>query len=86
MTTARVTITLPQELHASAQHVAEIAGLPFSTVVAEALAAWTRGRLVDEWLAEHQDAYGAFDEKELRALAEETGVPYVPPREGRPAA
>lgn len=86
MTTARVTITLPQELHASAQHAAEIAGLPFSTVVAEALAAWTRGRLVDEWLAEHQAAYGAFDEGELRALAEETGVPYVPPSEARPAA
>jgi DNA-binding transcriptional MocR family regulator len=80
MTTSRVTITLPRDLHASAQQAAQSAGLPFSTVVAEALAAWTRGRLVDEWLAEHQTAYGAFDETELRALAEETGVPYVAPR------
>jgi predicted transcriptional regulator len=85
MTRSRVTITLPQELHTNAQRVAEVAGLPFSTVVAEALAAWTRGRLVDEWLAEHQDNYGAFDEEELRALATETGVPYVAPRAGRPA-
>jgi hypothetical protein len=85
MTTSRVTITLPQDLHASAQHAAETAGLPFSTVVAEALAAWTRGRLVDEWLAEHQTAYGAFDEDELRALANETGVPYVAPRAGSTA-
>ena len=82
---SRVTITLPQDLHASAQHAAETAGVPFSTVVAEALAAWTRGRLVDEWLAEHQTAYGAFDEDELRALAEETGVPYVAPRVGSTA-
>jgi Arc/MetJ family transcription regulator len=86
MTTSRVTITLPEDLHASAQRAAEAAGLPFSTVVAEALAAWTRGRLVDEWLAEHRNAYGEFDEDELRALAQETGVPYVAPRAGRPAA
>lgn len=86
MTTSRVTVTLPVELHASAQQVAEAAGLPFSTVVAEALAAWTRGRLVDQWLAEHQENYGAFLEDELRTLAQETGVPYVPPRENRPAA
>lgn len=86
MTTSRVTITLPQDLHASAQQAAEAAGLPFSTVVAEALSAWTRGRLVDEWLADHQAAYGEFDEDELRALAQETGVPYVPPRASRPAA
>lgn len=86
MTVSRVTISLPAELQANAQRIAEAAGLPFSAVVAEALAAWTRGRLVDEWLADHQDTYGAFDEGELRALAEETGVPYVPPREARPAA
>lgn len=86
MTTSRVTITLPQDLHASAQQVAEAAGLPFSTVVAEALAAWTRGRLVDAWLDEHQASYGEFDEDELRALAQETGVPYVSPQASRPAA
>lgn len=86
MTMARVTVTLPQELHANAQQVAEAAGLPFSAVVAEALSAWTRGRLADEWLAEHQAAYGEFGEDELRALAQETGVPYVPPQAGRPAA
>jgi post-segregation antitoxin (ccd killing protein) len=86
MTAARVTITLPEELRAAAQEVAEAAGLPFSAVVTEALAAWTRGRLVDLWLAEHQSSFGEFDEEELRALASESGVPYVPPGQGRPAA
>lgn len=78
MTTARVTITLPAELRQAAQDAADSAGVPFSSVVSEALAAWVRGRLVDVWLAEHQTAYGAFDEDELQALALETGVPYVP--------
>lgn len=83
---ARVTVTLPQELHVAAQRAAEAAGLPFSAVVAEALTGWARGRLVDEWLADHQATHGDFDEEELRALAAETGVPYVQPRASRPAA
>jgi post-segregation antitoxin (ccd killing protein) len=78
MTTARVTITLPAELRQAAQDAADNAGVPFSTVVSEALAAWVRGRLVDTWLAEHQAEHGAFDEDELRMLASEAGVPYVP--------
>ena len=86
MTAARVTITLPAELHAAAQEVAEAAGLPFSAVVTEALTAWTRGRLVDLWLAEHEADFGEFDEEELRALASESGVPYVAPGQGRSAA
>lgn len=66
--------------------MADTAGVPFSTVVSEALAAWVRGRLVDAWLAEHQAAHGAFDEDELRALASETGVPYVPAGRSRRVA
>lgn len=86
MSTARVTVTLPEELHAVAQRAAREAGLPFSTVVSDALAGWVRGRLVDEWLAEHQAAHGAFDEDELRALAQDAGVPYLAPgRPGRPS-
>lgn len=68
------------------QAAAERAGLPLSAVVSEALAGWVRGQLVDAWLAEHQATHGAFDEQELRALAEEAGVPYVPPGRGRAAA
>jgi hypothetical protein len=86
MTTARVTITLPAELESAARDVAEHAGVPFSTVVSEALAAWVPGRLVDVWLAEHQARHGAFDEDELRALAESAGVPYIPAGRGRSAA
>ncbi|MPZ89659.1 MAG: hypothetical protein GEU81_16685 [Nitriliruptorales bacterium] len=86
MTTARVTITLPAELRQAAQGAADRAGVPFSAVVSDALAAWVRGRLVDAWLAEHQVAHGAFDEDELRALAEDAGVPYVPARRSRRAA
>ncbi|MEJ7797238.1 MAG: hypothetical protein WKF42_01970 [Solirubrobacteraceae bacterium] len=77
MTTSRVTVTLPTELHQAAQQVAHGAGLPFSAVVSDALAAWVRGRLVDAWLAAHQAAHGRFEEDELRALAEDAGVPYL---------
>ncbi|CAN5323928.1 hypothetical protein BH20ACT8_BH20ACT8_10160 [soil metagenome] len=77
MTTARVTVTLPTELHEAAQHAARSAGVPFSAVVSNALAAWVRGQLVDAWLAEHQATHGAFEEDELRALAEDAGVPYL---------
>lgn len=86
MTTARVTITLPEELRHAAQQAADAAGMSFSAVVSDALAAWVRGRLVDAWLAEHQAAHGAFGEDELRALAEDAGVPYVAGGRSRPAA
>ncbi len=84
MTTARVTVTLPDELHRAAQQAAQRAKVPFSAVVSDALAAWVRGQLVDGWLAEHQATYGAFDEEELQALAEGAGVPYVAPGRARP--
>lgn len=86
MTTARVTITIPAELRQTAQDAADRAGVPFSAVVSDALAAWVRGRLVDVWLAEHQATHGVFDEDELRALAEEAGVPYVPVERSRAVA
>lgn len=43
-------------------------------------------QLVDAWLAEHQATHGAFDEDELRALAEDAGVPYVAAGRSRSAA
>ena len=55
-------------------------------MVNDALASWLRSRLVDAWLTEHQIAFGRFDEEELRSLAAETGVPYLPPTAGRTAA
>lgn len=81
----RVTISLPAEVRHATQRVAESQGVAFSTVVNEALAAWLRSRLVDAWLAEHQVAYGAFDEDELRQLALDAGVPYAPPARGTSA-
>ncbi len=83
MTVARVTVTLPSELRRTAQEAADRAGVPFSAVVSDALAAWVRGRLVDVWLADHQATHGAFDEDELRMLAERAGVPYVPAERSR---
>lgn len=62
--------------------MAESDGVPFSTV-AEALSRYVRGRLVDEWLREHQQELGAFDEIELRVVASEAGVPYLPPSRDR---
>ena len=78
-TTERVTVSRPAEVRQAAQRVAEATGVAFSTVVNEALAAWLRTRLADVWLAEHQASHGAFDEEELRTLATEAGVPYLPP-------
>jgi predicted transcriptional regulator len=86
MTTERVTVSLPADLRRSAQDVADQLGQPFSAVVSEALAGWLRSRLVDAWLAEHQKVHGVFDEQELRTLATETGVPYLPPRQEGSAA
>jgi hypothetical protein len=83
MNIERVTVSLPTDLRRAAQDVAEDAGVPFSAVVADALTAWVRGRLVDAWLLDHQAERGTFDEAELQALAAETGVAYVPPRRAR---
>lgn len=85
-TTERVTISLPAEVRRAAQRVAEATGVPFSAVVQDALANWLRSRLVDAWLAEHQATHGAFSEDELRSLAAEVGVPYLPPRTRSSAA
>jgi predicted transcriptional regulator len=79
MTTERVTVSLPEEVRRTSQRIADQLGLSFSAVVAQALAGWLRGRLVDAWLAEHQAKHGEFDEDELRELAAETGVPYLGP-------
>jgi Arc/MetJ-type ribon-helix-helix transcriptional regulator len=86
MSTERVTVSLPGEIRQSAQRIADGLGVSFSSVVSDALAGWLRSRLVDAWLAEHQENHGAFDEDELRALATEAGVPYLPARAADPAA
>ncbi|MGH3821815.1 MAG: hypothetical protein ACRDRA_03065 [Pseudonocardiaceae bacterium] len=79
MTTERVTVSLPEDVRRTSQRIADELGMSFSAVVAEALAGWLRGRLVDAWLAEHQAEHGAFTEDELRELAAEAGVPYLGP-------
>jgi hypothetical protein len=86
MTTDRVTVSLPAEVRRAAQRIAQETGVPFSTVVADALSAWVRGRLVDAWLSEHQAEFGTFDETELRRIAEEAGVTYLPPLKTRTVA
>ncbi len=77
MTTKRVTVSLSEDVQQTAQRIADELGMSFSAVVADALTGWLRGRLVDAWLREHQAEHGAFDEDELRTLAEEAGVPYL---------
>jgi hypothetical protein len=79
MSSDRVTVSLPTEFRESAQHIAEESGVSFSSVVAEALAVWLRGRLVDGWSLEYQSEHGAFDEDEVKAVAEELDLPYLPP-------
>ena len=78
MSSDRVTVSLPAEVKQAAQRVAQESGVPFSSVVAEALSAWLRGRLVDAWLAEHEAEFGPFEEAELQELAAEAGVTYLP--------
>lgn len=79
-------MSLPAEVRQAAQRFAQEAGVPFSSVVADALAAWLRGKLVDTWLSEHEAEFGAFDEAELQALADEAGVAYLPPVKARTVA
>lgn len=79
-------MSLPGDIRQSAQHIADGLGVSFSSVVSDALANWLRSRLVDAWLAEHQENHGAFGEDELRALAAQAGVPYLPARAAEPAA
>ena len=86
MSSDRVTVSLSAEVRQAAQRVAQEAGVPFSAVVADALASWLRGRLVDAWLAEHEAEFGAFDEAELEQIAAEAGVPYLPPANARTVA
>jgi Arc/MetJ-type ribon-helix-helix transcriptional regulator len=85
MSTERVTVSLPEQIRQSAQRIADDLGVSFSSVVSDALAGWLRSRLIDAWLAEHQETHGAFDEDELRALATEAGVAYLPARTVDPA-
>ncbi len=82
----RVTVSLPADVRQAAEKVAENTGVPFSNVVSEALSAWLRGRLLDEWLDDFQKRNGVFDEGELQALADEVGLPYLPPRRQPSAA
>lgn len=86
MSNERVTVSLPGKVREAAQAIAEQRGVSFSSVVTEALAGWMRAQLVDEWLAAHQAAHGAFTEDELRGLAVEAGVPYLPPGRADSAA
>ena len=86
MTVERITVSLPAAIRADVQQAADDAGIPLSTAVAEALSSWLRHQHLGTWLAEYQAGHGAFTEDELRALAEEKGVPYVPPRRKRSAA
>lgn len=81
-TTERVTISIPADLRASAARLAEGEGRSFSAFITSAVEDHIRGLLLDEWLAEQAEADGGWDEDELKALAERTGIPYLPP--GRP--
>lgn len=86
MSTERVTVSLPADVRLAAQRVAQEAGVPFSAVVTEALETWVRGRLIDAWLVDYEAEHGAFDEAELREIAAEAGVAYIPPTSSRTVA
>lgn len=65
MTTKKVTITIPEEILAEASVLAEKAGLPFSTWLAQTVAHAVRIErglaAMQEWEAEH----GAFTDEEV---------------------
>lgn len=79
MTVERVTVSMPAEVKAAAQRIAETSGVPLSTVVTDAIEAWVRRRLVDAWLVEYQSETEEFTEDELRQIAKDAGVAYLPP-------
>ena len=86
MTTERVTVSLPAEVRQEAQRWADENGVPFSSVVSQALITHLRGLAIDEWLRDYQDRNGAFTEDELQSLARDAGVPYIPPSAAAVAA
>ena len=82
MTTDRVTVTIPVELRHAGQQEAAAAGVSFSAVITDALAAHLRGRVIDRWLRDYETEHGVFSEAELAALAADAGVPYLAPAPG----
>ncbi len=79
MTTDRVTVSLPAEIREAAQRAADDHGVPFSTIVSQALTSHLRGLAIDEWLQNYQRRQGVFTEAELLQYAHDAGVPYLPP-------
>jgi hypothetical protein len=85
MTIERVTVSLPAELRQAAQKAADATGTAFSSVVADALLDWVRGRKIDELLAEYEAEAGEITEQEMRDMAKEMGLPHVEKRKARAA-
>jgi hypothetical protein len=79
MAKSQVTVRVPEEIKEFAQRVADESGRPLSAVLSEALGQWVRWRLWDEYLVDWQSKYGTFDEEQLKNVAREHGMPYVPP-------
>jgi hypothetical protein len=79
MAKSQVTVRVPEEIKVFAQRVADESGRPMSVVLAEALGQWVRWRAFDELLREWRAEDGPYDEDKLKAVAEEHGMPYVPP-------
>ena len=85
MTIERVTVSLPAELRQAAQKAADATGTAFSSVVADALLDWVRGRKIDELLAEYEAEAGEITEGEMREMAKEMDLPHVEKRRARAA-
>lgn len=85
MTIERVTVSLPSELRQAAQKAADATGTAFSSVVADALLDWVRGRRIDDLIAEYEAESGEITEEEMRAMAKEMGLPHVEKRRARAA-
>lgn len=79
MAKSQVTVRVPEEIKEFAQRVADESGRPLSAVLSEALGQWVRWMAMDEFLREWRAEGGQFDEERLRSVAEQHGMPYVPP-------
>ena len=79
MAKAQLMVRVPEDIKEFAQQVADESGRPLSVVLSEALGQWVRWRALDQLLREWRAEDGPFDEEKIRALAEERGMPYVPP-------
>jgi hypothetical protein len=80
MAKAKTSITVPTDVFEAAKEEGAKRNLSFSAIVAEALAEWVRGQLMDQYLRDYCGPPGdPLREEDLMQVAIERGLPYIAP-------